>query len=286
MKYLSRTRFTAVAASLIVAVTVSAQSPPQPPEGFHWEVNESFSDEFEGTQLNSSKWHDHNPKWKGRPPGKFVPASVSVEDGYLKIRSTKMQQPDGEYTIACGAVQSKANDALYGYYECRVKASQITTSTTFWLVSDNIQTPDGTLHLELDIQESIGGAQRFEKFKSHMSSNTHVSLRPPGKDAETKKVKAGGHVALKSGVADDFHTYGCWWIDANTMKFYADGQYAFTIEPSTELTAHPFSHPMKMNLVCETYSWETVPTDEELSDDQRNTAYYDYVRAFKLVKND
>jgi hypothetical protein len=52
-----------------------------------------------------------------------------------------------------------------------------------------------------------------------------------------------------------------------------------------EVDPKPFRHPMMMNLVCETYAWEQVPTDEELADNERNTAYFDYVRTFRLVKD-
>ncbi|MDA8745523.1 family 16 glycosylhydrolase [Rubripirellula amarantea] len=271
-----------VSASL--STIVVAQSPPEPPEGYRWVKNEAFSDEFNGTDLDSSKWHDHNPRWKGRVPGKFVPSSVSVKDGFLQIKSTVLDPPDGEFTIACGAIQSKSQDALYGYYECRMKASSISTSSTFWLTNTPVAIPGGTLGLELDIQECIGNAQRWPSFKSEMKSNTHINFRPDNKDEEKKEAKKGGSTKLRSNVGDEFHTYGCWWANANEMKFYADGMYAFTITPSTDIVPHPFEHPLFMNLVCETYAWETPPTADDLADDSRNTTYYDYVRSYKLVK--
>ncbi len=265
-------------------LAANAQSPPTPPDGYQWVKNEAFSDEFNGSQLDHDKWHDHNPYWKGRPPGKFVPSSVSVENGYLQIKSTVLDPPDGKFTIACGAVQSKSKDALFGYYECRMKASSISTSSTFWLTGPHFEVPGGKMRLELDIQECIGNAQRFETFKTHMKSNTHITFTPDGEGAERKQAKKGGGAPLKSNVADEFHTYGCWWVDANTLKFYADGEYKYTIEPSTELDPTPFDHPLFMNLVCETYAWEVPPTFEELQDDSRNTTYYDWVHAYKLVK--
>lgn len=285
----------------VVSATLVAQSPPPPPEGFRWVPNQAFSDEFNGTTLDTDKWHDHNPRWIGRVPGKFMPSSVSVKDGYLQIKSTVLDPPDGDFTIACGAVQSKSQEALYGYYECRMKASNISTSSTFWLTGTPKKVPGGTIGLELDIQECIGNAQRWPKFKSRMNSNTHITFRPTdGPDSpqkqnaktetakkqksETLQAKKGGNVDLASNVGEEFHTYGCWWVNANSMKFYADGKYAFTITPSTELDPTPFNHPLFMNLVCETYAWEVPPTTKDLSDDSRNTTYYDYVRSYKLVK--
>ena len=53
---------------LIAQVTYG---PPEPPVGQRWILNEDFSDEFNGTSLDSDKWLDHHPKWSGREPGIF-----------------------------------------------------------------------------------------------------------------------------------------------------------------------------------------------------------------------
>ena len=84
--------------------------------------------------------------------------------------------------------------------------------------------------------------------------------------------------------AEDFHTYGCWWVDANTVKFYYDGKYMYTIKPTTKYTDTPFDRPMFIHIVTETYDWEKqVPTAEDLKDKDKSTTYYDWVRAYKLV---
>ncbi len=258
---------------------------PVPPTGYKWVKNEAYSDEFNGTELDSTKWHDHYPGWPGRVPGKFLPENVSVKDGTLQIKSGVLDPPEGEFNIGCGAIQSKAKDALYGYYECRVKASSIRTSTTFWLFCKDVKVPGGKLRLELDIQECIGNATRWPGFKEQLRGNTHVTFTPGDNPQGAKNAKRGMSGNLKSKVDEEFHTYGCWWIDANTMKFFADGEYKFTIRPSTELDETPFDHPMFLNLVCETYEWEVPPEIEGLNDDSKNTTYYDYVRSWKLVKD-
>lgn len=276
----SRVKFPALPTiALIVLTSVAfAQSPPEPPPGYRWEVNEDLSDEFDGTTLDESKWHDHIPGWKGRKPGKFTPSSVRVKDGFLEIRCTPLENPKDGFNIACGAIQSKARNALYGYYECRMKASKLTTSTVFWMVGDSVELPAGRLNQELGIQMAIGKAKQFQ---SHMKSNAMSALKAPGK--EKLKKKATGRAKLKSGVADEFHTYGCWWIDANTMKFYADGKHVYTVNPSTEFDDHPFRHPLAINLVCETFGWLPLPTQEEQTDPKRNTAHFDYVRSYRLI---
>ncbi|WP_404309453.1 family 16 glycosylhydrolase [Neorhodopirellula lusitana] len=271
---------------ILVAAPVVADGLPSPPEGYRWEKNEAFSDEFDGDQLDSAKWYDHNPRWKGRAPGLFVPSAISVGDGYLCIRCGVLDPPQGEFSVACGAVQSKAKTALYGYYECRMKASSIPTSSTFWLTSESKKVDGGRLSFELDIQECVGRADRFAVFTTHMKSNTHVNFQAEEKGAETQRRHEGGQAPLKSKVDDEFHTYACWWVDATTVKFYADGEYQFTVHPPVDFGEAPFDFPMFMNLVCETYDWNARPTVEELSDDTRNATFYDYVRSYRLVKSE
>ena len=271
-----------ISLALVVFYSTGLAAPPNPPPGFRWEVNEAFSDEFDGVELDASKWHDHNPDWIGRPPGKFMPSSVSVEDGFLKIQMTPLDPPQGDFSIAAGAIQSKSKDALYGYYECRMKASQLTASSNIWMVGDGLEIPGGKLGFELIVQFTIGGSAEH---KDHMKSNAMVAYKPEGKDTKKEKAKLTDRVRLRSGVAEEFHTYGCWWVDANTIRFYVDGKYAYTIKPSTKFDDHPYRHPLSFNLVCETFDWQSLPTHSELTNPELNTTYFDYVRSYRLVED-
>jgi len=264
--------------------------PVDAPEGYKWVLNKDYSDEFNGKKLNAKKWHDTYPGWKGRVPGLFVPSSVRVADGYLEIKCTLLDPPQGvsnEWWIACGAVQSKAQDARYGYYETRMKASSLRTSSTFWLMNPQDKAAEAGKRTELDIQECIGNATRWEGFKNQFRSNTHVTFYDKT-DADGKKlvVKKDASFNIGENVDQNFHRYGCWWVDASTMKFYLDGKLVQTIEPPTELDPTPFDQPMFVNLVCEIYDWEVLPEKDALLDDARNTTRYDYVRAYRLVKTD
>ena len=283
--------------TVIMTENVMADEVPPPPveapDGFRWVLNEPYSDEFNGDALDNHKWHDTYPGWKGRVPGLFVPQSVSVSDGYLRIKSTVLnpsQGDEGEWTIACGAIQTKAQEASFGYYETRVKASNISTSTTFWLKNPRGKGERPFKSTELDILECIGNAQRWEAFGNHMMSNTHITYLTEDKEAEPLNVKKGERTPIGSPVHEDFHTYGCWWVDANHMKFYLDGELVHEISYSPEEDGLPdagaLDQLMFVNLVCEIYDWEVTPTPEELSDDSRNTTLYDYVRSYELVPVD
>ncbi|MFD2256301.1 family 16 glycosylhydrolase [Luteolibacter algae] len=277
---------------------------PAPPEGFRWAVNPDFTDEFESGKLDTGKWFQKSPYWvDGRPPATFKAENVSVEDGNLRIINTRLNPTEGRggkpgdtYSYAGGAVASRSDQALYGYYETRMKASLSTMSSTFWLKNLPKEVTyvgeDGKIiterhRQELDIIETVGAPTRFPTWNRQFNANTHYqihsndieatpSLQTPGPKGDEKSIPP---------TADDFHTYGLWWVDARTLHFYYDGKFLFTINPSTEYNTQPFSRSMYMHLVTETYDWEPgLPDDETLKDPAKNSTYYDWVRSYILVR--
>ncbi len=312
-------------ALLLLAGTITSCSTPQPsyeaaiqhietlpeaPEGYKWVVNEEFTDEFNGTELDETLWYAKSPYWtNGRAPATFKADCVNVRDGYMAITNYTLESPEGndgkpgdKYLYAGGAVASKSDQAFYGYYETRMKASMTTMSSTFWL--NNMGTiitetaEDGTqakvrVSQELDIIETMGVIATLEKgdkswnrnWNKQMNSNVHYWRRSsdiPTEDIVGKRVDVVTDVTDPSG--EDFHTYGCWWVDANTVKLYYDGKYMYTIKPSTQYTDEPMTTPMFMHFVTETYDWESGTTPEMLEDKDAATTLYDWVRSYKLVK--
>ena len=255
---------------------------PTPPEGYKWTLDERFSDGFDGTELDKTKWRDYHPFWRGRPPAKFMPEAVSVKDGALQLKCGILNQPDGDFTMQGGAVTSKSELAGFGYYETKLKATQISMSSTFWLINNGSNDPYPRLRRELDIVETIGGAKRWPAFATQMKSNTHIQIFTEQGASEMRSV--GGHTDLIGKSGDAFHIFGAWWVDENTIHFYYNGEFRFTIHPDTTLNPKPMQPPMMLNLVSETYDWEFPPTGLELQDDAKNTTYYDWVRAFVLER--
>jgi hypothetical protein len=275
-------RFVLTASLLVLGSRVGADPPP-PPSGYHWVRNPQFTDEFNDTTLDAAKWYDHHPRWEGRPPAKFMPQSVSVKDGLLQIKNRVLTPPQGKFTIAGGAVVSRSSDAHFGYYEVRMKASGISMSSTFWFSNEPQRYGNRFISQELDVQEAVGGGKKQPQRRNYMKSNTHVWVREDGK----RFSKAVPGDAKISPPADEaFHVYGAWWVDANTIHFYHNDEFEFTLRPNTDYHPTPFDRPMHLNLVTETYDWEIPPTPEELADDSRNTTYYDWVRGYVLVKEE
>lgn len=264
--------------------------PPIPPKGYRWVLNETFSDEFNGYKLDSKKWYDTFNGWKGRAPAMFIPEAISVKNGNLEIKSGVLDKPVKDYTIYGGAVSSKTYGAHFGYYECRAKASKIAMSTTFWMSNPKVpftdtEDPRDSYSQELDIQECIGGCTVNKKFRNGMNSNTHFRYVKPGEKKETF-ISRGTGTSLNSEVSDEFHVYGAWWKNANEVLYYADNQLFDTVQFRTDISSKPFDRPMKINMVTETYNWQPAPPKEDLLNNEINTAFYDWVRSYQLVRID
>lgn len=269
--------------------------PPKPPLGKRWILNPHFSDEFNGTSLDNTKWFDYHPNWIGRPPGLFMPSQVSVRNGTLQIRGEKMENDtivhaygrDITFNIAGGAVISK-NLVYLGYYECRVKAAATTMSTTFWFSGGGGTGPNGCDRYgqEWDIQECVGREGDFDGkyFASGMHSNAHYWYT----DCDGKKYDhRASQVKFEDAelASENFHVYGGWWRDAASASYYYDNREPKHQKFYDKISKAPMDTPMHMNLVSETYPfpWIELPNDEELADTTKNTVYYDWVRGYKLI---
>lgn len=266
--------------------TVDAKPPPAP-KGYKWVQNWQYSDEFNGNALNKAKWRDYHTNWEGRSPARFEPSTISVRNGFMMIKNGVLNPPKGKFTIAGGAVQSKNSGAHYGYYECRLKASKIMMSTTFWLSNTKAALNGSrcaTYSQELDVVETIGG--RKGKFSESMKSNTHYKYRACG--AKQNKYHSAGAQKRISGQksGDAFHIYGAWWKNAYEVTFYLDNKKGDTVKFSTEVDrTKPFDRPMRINMVTETYDFATpYPSRAQLRNNTINTSYYDWVRSWRLVK--
>lgn len=276
--------------------------PPKPPQGKRWILNEKFSDEFNGTSLDLTKWYDHHPNWKGRVPGIFLPSQVAVGNGYMSIRGEKLQKDtvvsygrgrSQTYNIACGAVVSRTMEASFGYYECRFKAAKTTMSTTFWLSTrKSYKGPEDCedeYGLELDFQECIGREGDFDGtfFAKGMHSNSHFWYT----DCEGKRHDYRAPQVLFESeelASDAFSIYGGWWHDESRVSYYYNNGEPKTQDFYSSVKQKPFDQPMGLNLVSETYPfpWISLPNDEELADSARNICYYDWVRAYTLIDVD
>ena len=71
-----------------------------------------LSDEFDGSDLDSTKWSKKDEGWAGRQPGLFDPGNVVVADGHLQLwahAATRNDSwPEGYDNYTTSAVHSVA----------------------------------------------------------------------------------------------------------------------------------------------------------------------------------
>ena len=229
----------------------------------HWKKYELMSDEFDGPELDSNKWHPTNPRWLGRQPAYFYRGNVKVSNGKLHLTMRKQEVPEmpkakGYHTYTSAAVQSKTK-VKYGYFEVKCKPMKSHGSSSFWFY-DN--TPK--LWTEIDVFEIGGGAPKFEK-KYNM--NVHVFRTP----TEKKHWSMHGEWTAPSNLADDYHVYGLEW-DKEKVKWYFDGVLVRWVE-----NTH-WHQPLTLNFDSETMpDWFGLPKDSDLP----STYSIEYVRAWK-----
>ena len=110
----------------------------------NWVINTTFTDEFNGTGLDTTKWNEKqiketgsNPcgstaagiKWDGRQPALFLSSNVVVTGGTLQIIMGRDAANTTIPTCAQGygykgytsALINTPSIAYYGYYECESK---------------------------------------------------------------------------------------------------------------------------------------------------------------------
>jgi len=250
-----------VAASILKALGGSVRPTIGSAAPGKWTPIAALTDEFDGEKLDPTKWHDHNPKWKGRQPGFFSKKNVTVSGGKLGITMKAESLPDlpkGYHTFTCGAVKSRAK-VLYGFFEARCRAMDSRGSSAFWFYDHTKE-----IWTEIDVFEIGGKAPKHEK-AVHM--NVHVFHTP----TEKKHWSKASTWTAPGRLADDYHIYGLDW-SRQSIKFYVDGVLRRTVK-----NTH-WHQPLYLNFDSETMpKWFGLPKKENLP----STFSIDYIRAWK-----
>jgi beta-glucanase (GH16 family) len=229
-----------------------------------WVKFEPMSDEFEGRELDRSKWVVGMAWWKGRQPALFSEKNVTVSDGKLHLTMRKEKLPPeveklGYHDYTSAALHSKARSAC-GYYEVEAKPMNSAGSSSFWFHKED--TPGWVT--EIDVFEIGGKAKGFER-KYNM--NLHVFQTP----REKKHWDVQHTWVAPWRLADDYHVYGLEWGE-DEIKYYVDGAVVRTVE-----NTH-WRQPLYLTFDSETMpDWFGMPADQDLP----STFSVEYVRAWK-----
>ena len=249
-----------------------------------WVLNERFSDEFSGAELDRDKWIVQGEggryyTWRGRAPAQFAPHNVRVEDGMLKLRS--QWEPDfnfhpephngftyGEYEgepmpVTAAAVISR-DRFMHGYMEVRTRAADAAVTSAFWAIG---------YQSEIDVYEQLGRPKRQGNIRDNYYMFSIYDWRPPV--VRPNKVWTHTH-ELPFRVADEFHVYGCEWED-EILRFYLDGELVREVTREEVGERWTLTNPMELWFDKEIFEWLGVPHQEELPVDYE----IDYVRVWQ-----
>ena len=297
--------------------TASATSTAGLPSFVARDYKMTFHDEFDGTQLDTTKWGYQygcfDPAQRSQAQYTDSPDNVSVRDGYLNLTAryspTKTKWDGTQIPRTCkhgsvtydapftsGMITTKTKDGkvLYaapgtGFYaEARIKLPSARPSwSAFWGTGTKGAYPANG---EIDVFESKG----YDP--THLMSNVHTPrIGDPKKTTQHQGMMHGNTASSQS----EFHTYGV-RKTADAIEFYFDGTLTHTVKMSDIKGDNPFLDKdnnlvlMLNQMVGGSYlakqsNWsdKTYVDATKYADDYKNadgagaTMYVDYVRVYE-----
>lgn len=253
-----------------------------------WVLNQDVSDEFEGKELDESKWFIEGRNgdyyiWKGRSPSQFTPENVRVEDGKLKLRTR--WEPDfkfAEETYKDGAVASPygmfegkpmpittagvitRKRFLNGYMEAKTKCGNAAITAAFWAIGHE---------QELDVYEQMGNP----KIKGNITADSSLSTAHDWSPPAVRPTQVFNHnEKLPYRTADSFHVYGAEW-GVDYLKLFIDGRMVYSTTQNDVGTDWVLNNPMEVWFDSEIFQWLGLPHKEELPVDYE----VEYVRVWQ-----
>jgi hypothetical protein len=250
-----------------------------------------WSDEFDGTTLDTTKWEavDGVPR---QGASTWMANEVSVRGGHLRLGITATKIPTSNNDKAnynCGAVRTKKayyHDLFtqtYGYFEARCKLpARIDADywAAFWMMAGTINDnqPSTQLGNEIDIMESFTISDKG-KHKLTMHWNGYGALH------NVYSLDCGKPANLGDG---KFHVFGFYW-DQDQYISYVDGVEVGRTnfiglgsrDKGKTPSDGPCRNPAYIKLTCEAAQWpggggweNPFPTKDEF--------LVDYVRVYKI----
>jgi beta-glucanase (GH16 family) len=186
----------------------SGNAVPSVPEIAQKRYRLAFSDEFNGSTLDETKWQY---RLDTKAKSSNLAANVSVSGGLLHLALRKEPANGKDYTS--GGIISK-DEFQYGYYEARFKCPPGTGwHTSFWTMHYNgADTVPAHGREEIDICEHNSGSKNYScGLHSWGAAKDRQIKDPPGKGIPI------------ADAGKDFHVWGMEFTP-QTVNFYLDGQ--------------------------------------------------------------
>ena len=244
-----------VLAAFSVASAAETQDDlPQAPGGKTWKL--VWHDEFDGQQLDESKWDVPEGK---RRDGWWSREAISL-DGQGNLLISTLEQ-DGKYLDGCVRTRGKFEHA-FGYYVARIRLQEQPGHwSAFWMWGPSVGEigSDGRDGTEIDIME-----------KPWLDARVQQTLHW---DGYGQHHRSSGKVVEVPGVMEGFHTFSLWW-KADQYVFYVDGKETWRTDAGGVCQV-----PLYIKLSDEIGKWGGDITKARLPD----RFVVDYVRVYDLM---
>ncbi len=239
-----------------------------------------WSDEFNGTALDTTKWTyeiGNNNGWGNNELEYYTNRvqNCSVQNGLLTITARHESFDGYNYTSARIITEGKFSFE-YGKVEARIKLPYGKGIwPAFWMLGDNITQVGWPACGENDIMEMIGGSGTGSPNSRLSDSTVYGTLHWKQNGSNSQ---SGGKFSLSSGrFADAFHIFGVTWTPQK-IQFFVDSTvyYQVDITPAA-LTAFHSPFFIILNLAVGG-NW---PGNPDSSTFFPQTMEVDYVRVYQ-----
>ena len=258
-------------------VTLYDEDNPIPQVDFPKGYNTLYwSDEFNGTSLDTSKWTyeigNGSWGWGNGEAQYYTNSNDSVSDGVLTIQGRKEHMGEQDYTSTRIKTQGKVK-FTYGYVEARIALPVINGMwPAFWMMP-NDSTYGGWPHSgEIDIMEARGRLPYVSSSAIHFSTSS-------GDHTYLTEEKSGHYIG-------DYHKYAVEWKE-DVIRFFVDdvcyhtdykNQWGTSTAQSSETAPFDKDFYIILNLaIGGQFDNYTMPPENFTSADMK----IDYVRVFK-----
>lgn len=209
-------------------------TPTPTPVGHIEGWNIVWQDEFEGTEIDRTKWtFDLGGSGWGNNEWEFYTdrtENARIEDGELVIEAREEELQGRHYTSARMKTQ-ELHTWTYGRIEARMK---LPTGQgiwpAFWMLGDDILSTGWPNSGEIDILEFLG----------HDTDTVHGTVHGPGYSGANGVTRS---YSLEEGdFSDDYHVYGIEW-QPEQIQWFVDDEVFFTLTPDDVPGDWVYDHP-------------------------------------------
>lgn len=268
----------------------ASASSSQAPEQKTWKL--AWSDEFNGTKVDESKWNVYNKSTYGDGNGELAclmnrPENVKVTGGQLRITAQKEKAPfkcnnnderfkeAGGRSYTSGHLHTKNKAAFtYGRIEMRAKLPTAAGKSKGLWPALWMRPTDGGWG-ELDILEALGSNDKNKAEATKVHHTIHHSYKPN----RVHPPQGTSHVFTSGSPSDGMHTYAVEW-EKGAIRWYVDNKLTYT----RDLKTTPWLSPtfdkeffIRLNLAVGG-GWPGSPDDSTVFP---ATYAVDYVRVYQ-----